>query len=211
MMPAAPQPFITRSLFPRHRPHRHLLRVPVRRLRARHRQTPALAESGHHPAHRQDDCGGTPAPAPAAPAQSDGGRLRRLSAARPGRPAVTERDEQGRENQCIFFLIHCLFRLRPHVGETGQQVRVHPDHTSNNEAAQIQRGRGRRGREDVADGARHRYTRTRMCTHTHTHTHARARTARAHSIRAPDAHEHCAHRPKLVCTRLICGKWGHFR
>lgn len=42
----------------RDRPHRSVLRLPVRRLRAHHRPSPAPSEHRHHAAHREDDRGG---------------------------------------------------------------------------------------------------------------------------------------------------------
>lgn len=47
------------SMFGRCRPDRHLLRLPVRRLRAGHSQTATPSEPGNHSAHRQDDRGGS--------------------------------------------------------------------------------------------------------------------------------------------------------
>lgn len=44
--------------FHRSRPDRHLLRLPVRRLRAGNSQAAAPSEPGNHPAHSQDDRGG---------------------------------------------------------------------------------------------------------------------------------------------------------
>lgn len=58
----------------RDRPHRSVLRLPVRRLRAHHRPSPAPSEHRHHAAHREDDRGGEAA-----------GRCLGLSAGLPGR------------------------------------------------------------------------------------------------------------------------------
>lgn len=115
--------------FHRSRPDCHLLRLPVRWLRAGNSQAAAPSKPGNHPAHSQDDRGGS--------------SLCWCS-------AVCFCFIKASRVLTIFNFFIIIFCFE------GQQVDLHPDHSGHHEAAEIQRGRSRRGHQELAHGAGHR-------------------------------------------------------
>lgn len=141
----------------RSRPDRHLLWLPVCWLCASHSQTPTPPESGHHSAHSQDDCWGNchlhQTESPSVHVAVWPGELNHICEkllAFHGKVWIYNRKLSESFTVCCITLVSFCVK--------GQQVGVYPDHSSNNEAAEIQRGCCCCGRQELAHGSGHRWT-----------------------------------------------------